>query len=214
MKTQLLTIFILIFLFSCSSNESHIKTKSHTSVTTLPAPGTRMTNEFKDIDTVINLSFFKLYPYATKISEARKKNLIVHALKSANIEQTELYKLKDFYLIDLDNDKDLDLIYSSNISQYKLMDGNFILILGNHNGIYKPYRITGFLYGADFSKKLSGQIILKTVNRPCCDYFNYNFFETNFDTKSWTLNIIHVLEIHQSKVHEEKITAKKNDYTL
>jgi hypothetical protein len=206
MKKLLLTILILTFAFSCTSDKTHDKAIS-TSVKVPPAPGTQMTNEFKNIDTIINLSFYDLTPYATKFSYAREKALLANALKSACVEQEEYYKSKDFYFTDLDNDSDLDLVYSSNFDQYKLIDGNFTLLLRNDNEVYKKYRIPGFLYEVDFSKMLSGQIVLKTAERPCCDYFNYNFYETTFDTKSWTINTKHVLEIHQSKVHERKTTA-------
>jgi hypothetical protein len=161
-----------------------------------------MTAEFKNIDTVINLAFFNLAPYGASVSRATKKNIIAKALKSADIEEVEDYKTKDFYFIDFDNDGDLDIIYSSNIDQYKLIDANFILLFENKKGIYKLYKVPGYLYEADFSKMQQSNIVLKSAARPCCDYFNYNFFETTFNTQTWTLNTKHVLEIHESKVHE------------
>ena len=187
-----------------------------------------MTKELIDIDTSISIKLFNLKPFEKKLNKIQKKKIIISAINSAMPNFSDRYlefncwkldsktnvpyedttnkapdcRLNEFYLIDLDNDGDLDIVYSSSIDQYIQGDTNYLLLLQNNNGNYKKLSIDGYLYAADFSELSKGTINLKTVSRPCCDYFNYNFFETTFNTKTWTMTTNHVLEIHKSKVHE------------
>jgi hypothetical protein len=229
MKPQtFITIFVLFFI-SCSSNNTQIVTTVDTIKKVPTAPGTKMTKEFRDIDTTITLRLFNLKPFEKTINKKQKIKQISAAIKSAMPDADYRYlelncwkidrntkepyedttvkapdcRLNEFYLIDLDHDGDLDILYSSSIDQYIQGDTNYLLLLQNNNHTYKRFDISGYLYDADFSQLTAGIITFKTVARPCCDYFNYNFFETTFSTKTWSFITKHVLEIHQSKVHEK-----------
>jgi hypothetical protein len=179
-----------------------------------------------NIDTTINLSLFDLSKVATTISTKEKKKLVMQAVNTAMGETSYLFldnacmrldpkdgpvstgkkgidcRLNDFYLIDLDADGDLDIIYSSLVDQYLNWDNNSLLIFKNNKENFSLYSIPGYLYEADLSTLNHGSIILKTVSRPCCDYGYFNFHSTTFDTKKWTYELKKVLEIHKSKVKE------------
>jgi len=224
MKSLIIIIVWATFLYSCSDNNG--QNRSFTD--TLKKVDIKPTNVFKDIDTSINLKLYNLSPYERSISKAQKKKIIETAIRSAlpitayrylelncwklSEKTKEPYedsttkapecRLNDFYLIDIDNDGDLDILYSSLVDQYVQGDTNYLLLLQNNNGHYKSFDIPGYLYDADFSQLLKGNLIFKTASRPCCDYSNYNFFETYFDARTWTLITKHILEIHKSKVHE------------
>jgi hypothetical protein len=187
-----------------------------------------MTKEYRDIDTLIKVSLFDLQSLETSISRGKKKKIITDAANSAlgdfayrwlemgcwgvdpntkePFEDTVTVapdcRLDNFHFIDIDNDGDLDVVYSSLVDQYVQSDTNEFILLQNNQGKYKKFGISGYLYDADFSKKSQGTIIFRTVSRPCCDYSYYNFSETTFSSKTWSLSKIHVLEIHKSKVQE------------
>jgi hypothetical protein len=228
--TRTILIASLFLLFSCSQDSNIVQTSQGDTLKKAPkAPGTQMTEEFRDIDTLINLTLYDLKPFDNAADNMQKKRIVIAALKSAMPDFAYRYleescwrldpktkepyedtttsapdcRLNEFYLIDLDEDGDLDVVYSSSIDQYAHGDTNYLLLLQNNNGSYKRYDIGGFLYDADFSKLSSGTIIFKNASRPCCEYMNYNFSETTFNTKTWVMVTKHVLEIHKSKVHEQ-----------
>ena len=112
--------------------------------------------------------------------------------------------LSDFYLIDIDRDGDDDIIYSSLSNQYRLTDRNSLEILQNNNNSYKVYSISGYLYATDLFTKNDSLYTLKTIMRPCCDYFYYTFFETKFNCNNWTLSEPkEVATIERKKVKEK-----------
>lgn len=202
------------------------------SVAKRPAPpmsGIR-TTAYKDIDTLISLRTVNLTPHSVNLHTKAKKYLVESAVKSAMKDKAYLFldnecyrydrikkgitpivqgkgldcRLADFYLIDLDKDGDLDIIYYSELDQYINWDTNLLLLfqnIGNDN--FNQLKIPGYLYNVVFSDTKQGIILFKTVEKPCCDYFNYNFYETAFDTRTWKINTKHVLEIHQSKVTKD-----------
>jgi hypothetical protein len=230
MRLLILTSFFLSFLISCSSGNDKSKSLMTDTIKKVPpAPGIQMTKEFKDIDTAISLTLYNLTPFDKTVNRNQKIKNVKTAIISAmpdeafryleldclkiNTETKKTYKdttekapdcrLNEFHQIDLDGDGDLDIVYSSSFDQYIQGDTNYLLLLQNNEGSYKRFTINGYLYDANFPQLPNRIITFKTVSRPCCDYFNYNFFETTFNTKSWTFDTKHVLEIHQSKVNEE-----------
>ena len=229
MKVLLIIIIISFSLISCNSESEklrpiNIDTSKKKSVN-VPGP---MTDKFRDIDTTIKLALFNLSPYCKVLPNAEKIKLIRTAIYSALPDQESFYlnnncwkysitegnykdtikkapdcRLDEFHFIDLDNDGDLDIIYSSLVDQYVQWDGNFLMLLRNDRGNYLRFDIGGYLYDVDFSQFKKGEIIFKTASRPCCDYFYYNFYTTTFNCRSWARNTEHILEIKQSKVQEK-----------
>jgi hypothetical protein len=222
-------IGLLLFAFSCSHVEEHENNSdSATAKKSEQLPGP-MTKEFSDVDTLIEVRLFNLKPYEVVIGKFKKKNLVTAAINSAfpdfiaerflefdcwcidpvskmpyedTVTKAPDCRLSNFHFIDVDNDGDLDILYSSLADQYAQSDTNEFILLQNNNGKYKKFGINGYLYDADFSKKADGRIVFRTVSRPCCEYFYYNFSETVFSATNWTFDTKHVLEIQKLKVRE------------
>ena len=183
-------------------------------------------------DTTIDLSLFDLGKFATTISTKEKKKLVLQAINSSMGETSYLFlendcmhidkkdgpvstgkkgidcRLNDFYLVDLDADGDLDIIYSSLVDQYLNWDSNSVLIFKNNKGAFSHYSIPGYLYDTDFSKLSEGLLVLKTVSRPCCDYPNFNFHSSIFKKKKCSYEVNKVLEIHNSKVKDTYLSLQ------
>ncbi len=186
-----------------------------------------LSSEYKDIDTTIQLAPFNLKPFSAKTSVTEKKVIVEKAIKSAIGENAEVFlerpcfkidslsqrpakigrglecRLSDFHLIDLDKDGDLDIIYSSVIDQNINTDTNSLLIFRNNGNNFKEYSLKGYLYSADFSQSNNGKLKFRNALGPCCDYHNYNFYETELDLAKWSFKTEHKLEIHKSKVTEK-----------
>ena len=198
MKCYKLTAIVFILVYSCSQTQK--KTKSNT-VNPIIAEN--------KIDTTKSYSIFDFSPYVKKYSNKKKQQIIEAAIQTISKENflSIYYKdlsLSDFYLIDIDRDEDDDIIYSSLSNQYRLTDRNSLEILQNNNNSYKVYSISGYLYATDLFTKNDSLYTLKTIMRPCCDYFYYTFFETKFNCNNWTLaEPKEVATIERKKVKEK-----------
>jgi hypothetical protein len=226
MNKFLIIISISILLTGCSSDRGHRVKVIPVSLSKidLPIPGPKgIHKEFKDLDTVINLQLLDLVPGSIKMAKNIKKKEVTKAVQltmpdaayryfelpysewkdNKMVERPADYRLKDFHFIDLDNDGDLDILHTSLVDQAMQTDSNTMLLFQNNNGKYKKYQIRGYLYYCDFSKKRQNLILFKTVTRPCCEYLNYNFYQTKFNSKKWTFQTVRILEIDQSRVNEK-----------
>jgi len=228
MNPKHFAVILSFILTSCAQHQTadeQVQYNTTKKSTSMPGP---MTKEYRDIDTLINISLFNLHEFETYVPKAQKKKIIIKAANTAmgdgadrwlemdcwryDAATKEFYadtitkapdcRLDDFHFMDIDNDGDLDILYSSLVDQYTQNDFNRFILLQNNNGQYKNFEIDGYLYDADFSKKLKGTIIFRTVSRPCCDYSYYNFSETTYDVRNWNINTRHVLEIKESKINE------------
>lgn len=211
-KTLIIQLLLFLSLISCSSRNDKGKGK----------------NAQESPNSLVSVALYNLNPFTITIDSRKKKKFVVEAITSAmpdwqafhflekpclrydskigsyrdSINKAPDCRLNDFYLIDIDNDEDIDVVYSSLIDQYQQFDYNSFIILRNENGKFKKSEIDGYLYNADFSKLKEGTLFLKTVVKPCCDQSTYIFFETTIYLKTWTIKSRRTSEIHESKVTE------------
>lgn len=175
-------------------------------------------------DTIVNLSIFNFSAYTEKVDEREKEELIETAIR-LTIPDDRVYKYlsvdywkrdtanydfeavnckrcayEDFYFSDLDNDGDLDIIYSSLLNDYLNDDSNELLLFKNNNGKYKLHRISGFAQHANFKFHRKGYIIFSMVSSPCCEEMCYHFSIDTFNVKKWTSTSGKVIAISNSKV--------------
>lgn len=228
MTLKKLLFFLLIIVTSCSQRHKGNTQSVTDSTKKEPRDPGPMTKEYKDVDTLIYISLFNLKTFETNIERSQKKRIVINAANSTlgefasrwtergcwkyDSSTNKIYadtltdapdcRLNDFHFMDIDNDGDLDILYSSLVDQYAQSDTNEFILLQNNNGKYVKFGIGGYLYEADFSNKAKGIITFKTVSAPCCLYSYYNFSETTFYTKTWSFQTKHVLEISKSRVKE------------
>lgn len=211
-KALIIQLLLFLSLISCSSRNDKGKAK----------------NGQKSSDSLVRIALYNLNPFSISIDSHKKKKFVVEAITSAmpdwqafhflekpclkydlktgqyrdTIQKAPDCRLDEFHLIDIDNDEDIDVVYSSLIDQYQQFDFNTFIILRNENGRFKRSDIDGYLYSADFSQLKTGKLFLKTVVRPCCDQSTYNFFETTIYTNTWTIKSRSTAKIHESKITE------------
>ncbi|MCC6582428.1 MAG: hypothetical protein IT271_01875 [Chitinophagales bacterium] len=193
-------IGITLILSSCSSLQK--KEKANISNTIIKTDS--------KIDTTKIYSLLDLNPYSKKLSNYEKQKKVLAAIQTLNEENFfSIYfkelSMSDFYLLDIDLDGDLDILYSSLSNQYRLTDRNGLEILRNNNNTYTAYSVPGYLYSTNLFTKSDSIFSFKTIMRPCCDYTKYTFFETSFNPKTWTLSKPEIIETIDRKNIKEKI---------
>ncbi|GAA4313296.1 hypothetical protein GCM10023183_32880 [Nibribacter koreensis] len=180
-----------------------------------------------DTTRITRIKLFDLKPFEAVFTKAEKIHIVDKAVKSAMQENAFVFlendwyrwdsktsrpqsigsglacRLNDFYLIDLDNDEDLDIIYSSAVDQYVNWDTNAVYIFQNKNGDYQLHRFTGYLVNTDLSERKSDKVHFKTVVRPCCDNNDFRFYDSVLNTHSWVITTLKGATVHKSKVKED-----------
>ncbi|AMM50395.1 hypothetical protein TH61_03255 [Rufibacter sp. DG15C] len=212
-------VFLLALIFQfCTLKETQIVKSSYSDGSAVPQVDTAK---------ITSIRLFDLKPFEAVFTKAEKMHMVDKAVKSAMQENAFVFlendcyrwdsktsspasignglacRLSDFYLIDLDNDEDLDIIYSSAIDQYVNWDINAVYIFQNKNGVYQLHRFPGYLINAEFLEKKNSKIHFKTVVRPCCDNNDFRFYDSELDTHSWAITTLKGATVHKSKVKED-----------
>jgi len=156
-------------------------------------------------DSLIHITLFDLSRHTVNRPDRNEIRKAVNVSIDKDIAENFLKwaKPEDFYFIDIDNDSDLDIVYSSLLDQYRNTDLNALYIFQKISSEqYKRVSIPGYLYDTNMFETSNDTVLIKTVRRPCCDNSDFIFFYSVFRRFNWDVKTKKVLKIDRSKVRE------------